>query len=398
MKKIAIINQRYGLEVNGGSEYYARLLAEHLDKYYDIEVLTTTALNYDTWEPYYAAGEETVNGIKVRRFPVERPRRVLKFRIINKLAELFCRLGIHWMDRYWVKEQGPFVPELVSFIREHLDEYDTFIFVTYLYYTTAMGLPEAKEKAILVPTAHDESCIYFPVYKEIFNSPRGIVYLTEEEKTFVQGKFRNEMILHDVLGVGIDIPENLKEESGKKKAVSDFCKKYRIEKEYLIYAGRVDSGKKCDEMFAFFQKYKELHREDAIQLVVIGKSVLNIPEHPDIDYLGFVSEEDKYAGIAGAKYLWLPSLYESLSIALLEGMALGVPGIVNGNCEVLKGHCKKSGGAVYYHDFKEFEHCMQRLLYMTEDDYANIRQKAKDYVEKNYQWESIEEKLVRMIG
>lgn len=41
MKKIAIINQRYGIEVNGGSEYYARLLAEHLSSYYDVEVLTT---------------------------------------------------------------------------------------------------------------------------------------------------------------------------------------------------------------------------------------------------------------------------------------------------------------------------------------------------------------------
>lgn len=29
-KKIAIVNQRYGVEVNGGSEYYTRMLAEHL--------------------------------------------------------------------------------------------------------------------------------------------------------------------------------------------------------------------------------------------------------------------------------------------------------------------------------------------------------------------------------
>ena len=42
MKRIAIVNQRYGLEVNGGSEYYARLIAEHLNKYYNVEVLTTT--------------------------------------------------------------------------------------------------------------------------------------------------------------------------------------------------------------------------------------------------------------------------------------------------------------------------------------------------------------------
>ena len=36
-KKIAIVNQRYGIEVNGGSEQYTRMIAERLQKYYDVE-------------------------------------------------------------------------------------------------------------------------------------------------------------------------------------------------------------------------------------------------------------------------------------------------------------------------------------------------------------------------
>ena len=50
MKKIAIVVQRYGLEVNGGAELHARLLAEELNKSNLVEVFTTCALDYDLWE------------------------------------------------------------------------------------------------------------------------------------------------------------------------------------------------------------------------------------------------------------------------------------------------------------------------------------------------------------
>lgn len=397
MKKIAIVNQRYGTEVNGGSEYYTRLIAEHLKHHYDVEILTTTALNYDTWENHYPAGVSTVNGVKVRRFPVKRPRNMLKFRIVSKITRILAKAGVH-LDKWWVQSQGPETPELIQYVRDEKDTYDKFIFVTYLYYTTVMGLPEVADKAILIPTAHDEPYIHFPIYKGVFQKSAGMIFLTEEEKSFVQKKFQNAAIPNDVVAVGIDIPQNLQNEEDRVAAVRTFREKYNISGEYIIYAGRVDYGKKCDEMFAFFEKYKELHPEDKIQLVIIGKDMMGIPKHSDIHYLGFVSEEDKYAGIAGAKYLWLPSQFESLSIALLEGMALRVPGIVNGKCEVLKGHCVRSEGAVWYCGYDEYEETMNRLKGMSEEDYEQMRQRAGIYVANNYQWQLVEQKLESMIG
>lgn len=397
MKRIAIVNQRYGLEVNGGSEYYTRLIAEHLNRHYDVEILTTAALDYNTWKNHYPKGIQNINGVKVRRFLVKRQRKMLRFRVVSKLTGILSKLGIY-LDDWWIREQGPYTPDLIRYIKKYKSRYDIFIFVTYLYYTTAKGLPEVQEKAVLIPTAHDEPYIYFPFYRKVFCCPKGILFLTEEEKAFVQDCFHNETVANDVIGVGIDIPDELKETERKKKAVNSFRDKYHIDGEYLIYAGRVDVGKKCDEMFAFFQKYKKLYKSDTIQLVIIGKSMLEIPDHPDIHYLGFVSEEEKYAAIAGAKYLWLPSLYESLSIALLEGMALGTPGIVNGNCAVLRGHAQKSGGAAFYQNENEFLQCMKRLGAITETAYEKLQRKAEQYVEENYCWDVVEEKLKKILG
>lgn len=396
MKKIAIVNQRYGLEVNGGSEYYTRLIAEHLSKYYDIEVLTTTALNYDTWENYYPEGKTEVNGIKVRRFPVEQQRNMLRFRIVSKLARMGRKCGI-CLDKIWINEQGPKTPKLIQYIKGHKNEYDVFIFVTYLYYTTVMGLPEVAEKAILIPTAHDEPFIHFPIYHEIFMCPQKMIFLTEEEKIFVHNHFKNKDINNQVIGVGINIPNKLMDYNYRRTEILMFRKKFSISGDYMIYAGRVDVGKNCDEMFQYFIKYKRNHPEDEIKLVVMGKDLLGIPHHSDIYYLGFVSEEDKYRGIAGAKLLWLPSIYESLSIALLEAMALGVPGFVNGNCEVLKGHCEKSGGAVYYKDEQECVELMEKLKDCTIDEYNKLSSSAKYYVNNLYNWERIEQSLIETI-
>lgn len=79
-KRIAFINQRYGAEVNGGSEYYTMLMAQKLSKKYEVEILTSKALTYDHWADYYMNDVEEINGIKVRRFGVRHKR----MRIIQK--------------------------------------------------------------------------------------------------------------------------------------------------------------------------------------------------------------------------------------------------------------------------------------------------------------------------
>lgn len=385
--RVALVNQRYGLEVNGGSEYYTRQLAEHLAGFYDVEVLTTKALDYGSWENHYQEDTELIHNIRVRRFSVEKQRNAAGMRVWNRLRR-YMPFARRYCENQWIDAQGPYSPELICFIESHAEDYDIFIFVTYLYYHSVRGIPKVSERAVLLPTAHDEPYIYFGIYQDIFKSCRGMIYLTPEEKIFVEQLFPVGKYPNCVTGAGVDIPEHVDNRV--------FREKYGVAGDYLIYAGRIDPAKGCDEMFRIFQEYKRRNQDSDLKLVLMGKAVMEIPQESDILYLGFVSEEDKFNGISGAKALWLPSQYESLSIAVLEAFALGVPVLVNGRCEVLKGHCLRSRAGWYYTNEKEALNLLKEIL--GSEEYELMAKRAKAYIRDNYQWDIIIEKIEKLIA
>ena len=73
-RPIAMVVQRYGLDLVGGSETLAREYAERLTgRGFEVTVYTTTARDYLTWAPHYSAGSFEDDGVVVRRFHVDPP-------------------------------------------------------------------------------------------------------------------------------------------------------------------------------------------------------------------------------------------------------------------------------------------------------------------------------------
>ncbi len=339
MKRIALINQRCGRDVNGGSESYTIQIAKKLSEYYDVDIITTTAKDYILWENYYKAGEEYLDNIRVIRFPVEHRRNVFVMKLCRMLLDILP-FKLRILEELWVDAQGPYCPKMVRYIKNSYNKYEIYIFITYLYYHSVRGLPEVAKKAVFIPTAHNEPPIYYDIYKHVFESAKAIGYLTEEEQSLAESIFRVTDKPSSILGVGIDIPEAMIVESGM-----DF--------EYIVYVGRLDASKGCDTMFSYFRKYKDKYPGE-LKLVVVGKAEMDIPQDDDIIATGFIDEGEKYGWIRRAKVLVLPSKYESLSLSVLEAMYLGVPVIVNGTSKVLDAHCRKSGAGFIYHDAHEF--------------------------------------------
>lgn len=383
--KICFVVQRYGLEVNGGAELLCRLFAEHMKDIYEIEVVTTKAIDYITWKDEYKNDFEDINGINVRRFSVEHERGP-NFDGIN--AEFLTNGLPLKLEQEWIDKQGPYCPAIINYLLEHQREYKVIIFFTYLYYPTVMGVKSVSQKSIVMPFAHDEPFLRMKIFDDVFLKPNAIVYSTDEERKLINSKYHNEHIPYALGGCGVDLPASI--DAGR------FKKKYGLEN-YIVYVGRIDAGKNCEELFKCFEEYKRRNYGD-LKLVLMGKPVIPIPHNNDIISLGFVSDEDKFDGVAGARALVLPSKFESLSMVVLEAMAVRTSVIVNGECEVLKGHCLKSNGAFYYTDFFEFEGELNWLLNpANEESVEQLKNNAKRYVDENYQWTVICERLRGLI-
>lgn len=337
--RVALVVQRYG-EVTGGAEKLAAQMAEHLAPHWDITVLTTCAKNHLEWDNAFPAGPDVVDGIKVLRFPSTRVRNIRGFNGLSR--QVFDKSNERLREEQWVAEQGPMCPGLLHHLATERDAYDGYLFFTYLYAPTVWGLPLVADRALLVPTTHDEAPVRFGVYRDVFERPRALLCLTPEEHTLIERYFPNHAPTR-VVGVGVDRP---------RADGARFKEKHGIHRHYLLNIGRQEPGKGVPELLEYHQALKERF-EDAPDLVLAGDTNMELSGE-GVRYLGRIDEQDKHDALAGALAVVVPSRYESLSLLTLESFAQGTPVLVNGRSDVLVGQVERSGAGRAFTDLESF--------------------------------------------
>ena len=282
-------------------------------------------------------------------------------------------------EHRFLRLQGPELPKLVDALRAERERFAAFVFFTYLYYPTYWGLQAVPERSALVPTTHDEPPLRFSIYREAFALPRALGFLTPAEEALVRRRF-DVGGRHTVLvGMGVEVPPA--------PDVAALRARHGITRPYAIYAGRIDAGKGCAEMLAHHERYRA-GRDGALDLVLIGRLAMAEPRQAGVRYLGFLPDDEKAAALAGARVVVCPSPFESLSIALLEGFALGTPGLVNARSEVLKEHCVRSGASLYYDDADEYGEAMN-LVARDDSLHDALAASGRRYVEMEYRWDVV---------
>lgn len=380
--RLLFVVQRYGHEVAGGAELHCRQFATILaQRGHEVEALTSTAVSYVDWANFYNEGEEWLDGVLVNRLPVAHAREDAVFGPLDRRVPWGVAPSPLYLQEEWMKAQGPLVPGIAPWLHERAHTFDAVIFFTYLYYTTWIGLPAAagRTATVLHPTAHREPMIELSLYKPMFHLPDAFAFSTDEERDMVVDLFGVTQ-RSSIIGVGteLDVAGN-GQRFRNEHAIGD--------DPYLLFAGRVDPGKGSDEIYDFFVAYKE-RRPGQLKLVVVGDPVKPLPPHPDVVVTGFVPDGTKNDAMAGAAALVQPSYFESFSMVLMEAWAHSLPALVQGHCDVLAGHARRSGGGIPYQGYAEFEAAVDMLL-ESPDLTRQLGRAGRNYVESRYSWDAV---------
>jgi glycosyltransferase involved in cell wall biosynthesis len=349
-RRIAIVVPRYGHEINGGAESLARSYASRLADHADVTVLTTCALDYRTWGDHFPPGEERDGAVRVLRFSVPQPRDEAAFDAMS--PRVLSGSASADEEQAWMDAQGPVSPDLEQHLRENGDIYDAVLFVPYLYATTARALPIVADRSVLVSAFHDEPPLRLSLFDDVVSQAQSVVVSTPEERDLAVKRFRVPDDRLHVVGAGIDTST-----AGDTHA---FRQRLGLERGYVLALGRIDPSKGTADLVRFHRAYREREPE-GLDLVMIGRSVMELPEAPWLHTPGFVDEQTKADAIAGCTALVSASPFESLSLVLLEAWAQGRPVVVTTQSEVLVGQTRRAGGGLWFSGKAEYAAALHLL-------------------------------------
>ena len=102
-------------------------------------------------------------------------------------------------------------------------------------------------------------------------------------------------------------------------------------------------AKGCEELIEYFSSYVK-EGGDAT-LALMGAKLMALPEEPFIRFAGLLSDGERVQALEAATVVVCPSPYESLSLLALEAMSAGTPILANARSAVLVEHCVRATAA-----------------------------------------------------
>jgi glycosyltransferase involved in cell wall biosynthesis len=387
-RRIAFVSPRFseGQTVGGAETLLKQLALRATSAGREVTYLTTCARNHFTWENELPPGEREIEGLNVHFFPVDADRDVETFlRVQNRISHgvaVSKDEELQWLSNS-VNSRA-----LCEHLRDNADAYDCIIMGPYLYGLVYYASQACPEKTFLVPCLHDEPFAYLNAFKEMCRTVRGILFNSVPERDLACSLYGLDTDNLAVVGMGLTPFD---------ADPSAFAQRHGIKSPYLLYCGRREPMKGTPMLLDYVDAFVGRTQRD-ISLVFTGTGDIHVPPTiADRVYdVGFVSEQEKHEAMAGALAFCHPSAYESFSIVILESWLAGTPVLVTDKSEVMRFHCRKCNGGLWFRTYPEFEEEVVALM----DNPAlgaAMAENGKQYVRREYSWDSIDSKLFAAI-
>jgi len=379
--RVALVPTRYGPGVVGGSEAVCAEIALGLSsRGWDVEVLTTCAVDHFTWANALPEGASEENGLLVRRFPTVRdPSRVarraqdsIEGDEVPSLDEQISWLGFQFR-----------APDLFHHLLQHSQEFDAVVFSPYLFWNTSVCLRAAPERSVVVPCLHDETYARLDVLRPVLSDPAAVWFLSEPEHELAHS-LGDVSEHHVVTGAGVDVPSSYDPEG--------FRARHGIERPFVLYAGRREGGKGWHWLLDAYELAVKAGVE--LDLVTIGAGEVHVPAGlaGRVLDLGFVSAAERDDAFAAAAAYVQPSRMESFSRSVMEAWLAGTPVLATADGAVVAWHCKRSGGGLLFDGAEEL---VEQLLSLSRSpaEARSMAERGRSYVLAEYSWDVVLDRM-----
>lgn len=374
---------RVGSATVGGAERLVRGLARRgVPDGWSSEIATTCAVDHETWANVLDPGEFVEDGLVVRRFRVGP-------RDDNRYWQLHAPIlsgEVSYADELEWLANSVWSPDLQRFLEDEGRTYDLILFSPYLFGTTIWGTQVLPERSALIPCLHDEPYAYLTTVRWMFESVRGCLFNSPGEERLARRL--HTVRAAGIVGMGFDPPAaEPSVRFGERRGLDSF----------LLYAGRIEEGKRVDVAVDYAVRYAS-ERENAPRLALIGQGSYGVPDSAAdvVVKVGFVSEEERRAAYSEALAVLNPSELESLSLVLMEAWLEGTPCLAAAGSEVMSDHCERSGGGFTFDSYESFREALDRLR-ADEDLRARMGAAGRQYVLETYGWPQVRERLQRTV-
>jgi len=321
----------------------------------------------------------------VEFFPVDDDRNIETFLSVQDRISAGARVS-HEEEQAWLRNSVN-SRALCAHLAEADDRYDVIVTGPYLFGLVYHAACVHPKKTLLVPCLHDEPFAQLTAFHEMFHSVRGFIFNTEPERRLAEriyGPPPGDQVV-SVVGIGLD---DLNVDP------SAFAARRGIGSPYLVYSGRREPLKGTPILVDYLETFRARNSVD-LKLVLTGSGEFPLPPSL-VDHIidvGFVSATEKLEAMAGAVAFCHPSVNESLGIVLLESWLTGTPAIVHAKGEVLRYQCESGNGGLWFKTYPEFEEAVLLML-NSPDTRRALGQAGREYVLREYSWESVEKRLI----